>query len=71
MAMMKLKCCPFCGGKAHWRKGSSDVKMNDNVTCQSCFAEIDGDYEPLSALKAWNERISYHYDNENDTEVEC
>lgn len=71
MAKMKLKCCPFCGGKAHWCKGGSDTGMSDCVQCHTCFAEIEGTHEPMSALKAWNTRIAFEPAHANDTEVEC
>ncbi len=62
-----LKCCPFCGGKAFWRKGNKLVRMNDNVTCHECFAEIEGDYTPMSALEPWNRRTADN--SKNDREV--
>lgn len=66
---MKLSGCPFCGGKAFWRKGDKQTKMNDNVTCHECFAEIEGDYTPMSALEAWNRRTADHFVHKNDREV--
>lgn len=53
-----VKCCPFCGGDAFWRQGDKSVRVNDSVSCYKCFAEIEGTYEPMSALTAWNTRMS-------------
>ena len=66
---LKLSGCPFCGGKAFWRKGNKDTRMNDCVQCLECFAEIEGDYKPQSALEKWNMRTADYYVHKNDREV--
>lgn len=53
--------CPCCGSKAHWTKGNRDVRMNDRVQCHECFLEMEGDYEPQSAVKLWNFRVNDSY----------
>lgn len=52
--------CPLCGEKANWTKGDRDTKMNDRVQCLNCFLELEGDYEPLSAVHSWNFRVLDH-----------
>lgn len=54
---IKIYGCPCCGSKAHWTKGNKDVRMNDKVQCLECFLEMEGDYEPLSSVYAWNNRV--------------
>ena len=63
---MTLKACPFCACKAYWTKGDRNTKMNDRVQCLECFAEIEGDYTPMSALEAWNTRCSSYVISQND-----
>lgn len=63
---MTLKACPFCASKAIWHKGNKEVRMNDRVQCLECFAEIEGDYKPMSALEAWNTRCSSYAISQND-----
>lgn len=58
---MKLRGCPFCGSPAHWCKGDKKTRMNDRVQCLECFAEIEGDHKPMSALSVWNTRVMDHY----------
>ncbi len=53
--------CPCCGSKAHWTPGNKDVRMNDRVQCYECFLEMEGDYEPQSAVKSWNFRVLDNY----------
>ena len=54
---IKVYGCPCCGSEAYWTKGNKDVRMNDRVQCLECFLEMEGDYEPQSAVKAWNVRV--------------
>lgn len=63
---MSLKACPFCAAKAFWCRGDRKTKMNDRVQCLECFAEIEGDYKPMSALEAWNTRCSSYAISQND-----
>lgn len=63
---MTLKACPFCAGKASWAKGDRNTRMNDRVQCLECFAEIEGDYHPQSALEMWNTRSSSYCISKND-----
>lgn len=35
--------------------------MNDRVQCHECFLEMEGDYEPQSAVKLWNFRVNDSY----------
>lgn len=46
--------CPFCGGKAHHTLGARRLRIPDAVQCLGCFAEIQGTYDPNSALEKWN-----------------
>lgn len=52
----ELKACPFCGGRSHHILGARQIRMLDVVKCLDCFAEIQGTYEPESALNKWNTR---------------
>ena len=52
----ELKSCPFCGGRSHHILGARQIRMLDVVKCLDCFAEIQGTYEPESALIKWNTR---------------
>ncbi|QIG62890.1 hypothetical protein SEPL_277 [Salmonella phage SE_PL] len=35
--------------------------MNDRVQCLTCFLEMEGDYEPMSAVLSWNMRVHDSY----------
>lgn len=48
------RLCPFCGGQAHHTLGARQIRILDRVQCLSCFAEIEGTYDPNSALIKWN-----------------
>lgn len=65
----KLKGCPFCGGKAHWRKGNKETRMPDYVGCLDCSAVIEGEYKPMSSLEMWNIRTADYCVMKNDREV--
>lgn len=52
----KALSCPFCGGRSHHILGARQIRMLDVVKCLDCFAEIQGTYEPESALSKWNTR---------------
>lgn len=53
------RLCPFCGGAAHHTLGARQIRILDRVQCLTCFAEIEGTYEPESALKKWNAQQTY------------
>ena len=63
---IKLKACPFCATRAIWYKGDKNTRMPDRVQCLGCCVEIEGDYEPMSAIDSWNSRASDHYISQND-----
>lgn len=47
------KDCPFCGCKAHHNEGDAATRLEERVSCLSCFAEITGE----GALEVWNTRV--------------
>lgn len=51
-----VKGCPFCGSKPV-HKEQTDVTTPDYVICQECWAEMEGDGTPDSALEKWNKRV--------------
>lgn len=60
---MKLKVCPFCGGKARLLKcipravGKGKI-MDTSIECEDCFASIGTKHESFEkAAKEWNKRI--------------
>lgn len=57
--MLTLKNCPCCGSVAHWTCGDNSTRMLDRVQCMgdNCYLELEGTYEPQSALIAWNKRV--------------
>lgn len=57
---VKVYCCPCCGEAAHWRKGDFSTRMLDCVQCLHCFLEMEGSYEPQSAVENWNCRVLEH-----------
>ena len=59
MSEIKLKPCPFCGGKAsiHKWKYADDY----DVTCESCGVMVDKNYmSEAEAAEAWNTRAERH-----------
>lgn len=58
MSEIKLKPCPFCGGKAEYMRGDR-YKW---VHCTSCLATTGNYYTVKDAAQAWNRRA----DNETD-----
>lgn len=65
---LKLRGCPFCGAACHWTKGDKKTRMPDRVQCTECFAEIEGNHDPMSALNIWNTRVMDHF-TDGDREV--
>lgn len=55
-----LHGCPCCGEKAHWTPGDKNTRQPDRVQCLDCFLEIEGTYEPMSAVHKWNFRVLNH-----------
>ena len=62
--MIKLKPCPFCGGKAsttkreRWKDESCTYSRPDyGVNCQECYAKGYQYYSTIEeAIEAWNKR---------------
>lgn len=52
--------CPFCGSVAIHTVADRSVKMIDMVVCtgKDCFAQIESNYNPGSALEMWNRRVT-------------
>lgn len=65
-----LKACPFCATPAMWHKGDEATRMEDRVHCLGCFAEVIGDYTPMSSLDSWNSRASGGYVEANGRVIE-
>lgn len=63
---IELKPCPFCGGKAVYRKKSGDYGYTPDihlVECTRCDAEIRAtslDYKDLKdvVVDKWNRRVT-------------
>ena len=52
---MKIKDCPFCGGKPEFRQWDFDARID--VVCTKCpcaMWELETEQE---AIKAWNTRV--------------
>ncbi len=57
MSKVKLKPCPFCGGKAGIIVGLSCLEPDDSyVCCRKCDAKTDIYHTPEKAVAAWNRR---------------
>lgn len=62
MSDVKLKPCPFCGGKAYIDNCDGIIYM---VGCNDCCCEIvEYFYSASEAVEAWNDRVS-----ENPSEI--
>jgi Lar family restriction alleviation protein len=48
---MKLKTCPFCGGK------KIRIIKRTYVVCFSCYADIGLNRDKEKAIKKWNRRV--------------
>lgn len=60
MSEIKLKPCPFCGGKAEifrWQAHINDEYHSDLV-CTNCGAGFHDVSSEKSAFKAWNKRFA-------------
>lgn len=57
---IKVCGCPCCGAPAYWRIGNRNTKTPDMVQCLECFLELEGTFEPQSALEKWNFRVLDH-----------
>ena len=55
-----VKGCPCCGAPAFWMIGNRDTRCNDRVQCLKCDLEMEGTFEPQSALEKWNFRVLEH-----------
>lgn len=51
MSEVKLKPCPFCGGKAKTIENNYYVVM-----CKNCFSETDRYHKQEEAITQWNTR---------------
>ena len=60
MGEIKLKPCPFCGGKAKFVLGEryreEHKQSNDWIECSSCSVETAYFVTPEEAAEAWNKR---------------
>lgn len=60
MGEIKLKPCPFCGGKAKFALGEryreEHKQSNDWIECSSCSVETAYFDTPEEAAEAWNKR---------------
>lgn len=59
MSEIKLKPCPFCGGKAeifYWQ-GYINDECHSNLTCTTCGVGFHDVLSEEDAFKAWNKRI--------------
>ena len=53
---MKLKKCPFCGGKATFTNISQTTLFY--VLCEKCKVFTDIYVEKMNAVKFWNSRVT-------------
>ena len=51
--MTELKPCPFCGGKAEFRGGSSTTPY---IRCKECGGRTMSSYDSAKLIAAWNRR---------------
>ena len=55
-ATEKLLPCPFCGGKAEFRSGSSTTPY---IRCKECGGRTKSSYEKTKLIAAWNRRADH------------
>lgn len=56
--MIKLKVCPFCGGKPILREWNYPEGPTYTIECSNCYVDV-GEYQNKESLiKLWNTRVS-------------
>lgn len=53
--MIELKPCPFCGGEAEYRDGSSTTPY---IRCNKCGGRTLSSYNREKLAEAWNKRAA-------------
>lgn len=53
--MIRLKSCPFCGGKAEFER-IGDRRQSCIVACQECGCRLESDEEGDRCGEQWNRR---------------
>ena len=57
--MTKLLPCPFCGGKAEFRSGSSTTPY---IRCRECGGRTKSSRNRANLITAWNRRAEHDRD---------
>lgn len=52
----ELKPCPFCGGKAEFRSGSSTTPY---IRCRECGGRTKSSRDRANLIDAWNRRAAH------------
>lgn len=65
MIKVKLKPCPFCGGKAGVCRTSGDETYH--VVCRKCRVSTDSIPFMEQAIEAWNKRVETVRENAERT----
>ncbi len=55
-ATVKLLPCPFCGGKAEFRSGSSTTPY---IRCKECGGRTKSSRNRANLIAAWNRRAEH------------
>lgn len=55
-ATVKLLPCPFCGGKAEFRSGSSTTPY---IRCRECGGRTKSSRNRANLIAAWNRRAEH------------
>ena len=74
MAEIKLKPCPFCGGKAEPFNPFENTEGTWCVICSECAAATGFEQTEAEAIEAWNtraERTCKNNDTDNDEFFQC